>query len=402
MRATPRLALRSLGRSAALATALAAAGAAYASGEPPEDAVLATIPFHPSTPPTGVVIDLAPEGNKPFPLMLDTGSTASVMTPDVARDLGVSVRRIKSSPYRRKTVLGRDLQFHVDTASSDTGSGASFSYGVLGGDFVDDYVLEIDYPGRRVRFIDPEKFEVPESVSAPDERVLRFELLSTRIQVDLEIDGKPAKALLDTGMPPVLISGKIAKKLGIDWGRLPEFDGLAGVLGPIDTHVYETKSLAFAGFDFPGQPILIAPKGGYNQGGPNDSALGYDVLGQFILRIDYGRRRIWLRRDGTRFATLFGRTYAPGWATAEDEAPAPGTSHQPSSPTREEIERADRQRRAEWERQKATRVYAETTSGFVRVDGYRLRNGPKEGERWYSYEEMMELKAEREQAQDGQ
>jgi hypothetical protein len=47
-------------------------------------------------------------------LLLDTGASFSVFTPLAARAAGVSVRRDKSSPYRRATRLGRDLQFYVD------------------------------------------------------------------------------------------------------------------------------------------------------------------------------------------------------------------------------------------------------------------------------------------------
>ena len=60
--------------------------------EPPPGAVLAELPFldHPEK--NRIVVDLAPEGHRPFPLMLDTGATHSVITPVMARSLGVSVR----------------------------------------------------------------------------------------------------------------------------------------------------------------------------------------------------------------------------------------------------------------------------------------------------------------------
>lgn len=61
--------------------------------------------------------------------MLDTGATFSVFTPLFVRSLGVTVRRTKSTPYRRATKLGRDLQFFVDTESSDTGSRTNWEYG---------------------------------------------------------------------------------------------------------------------------------------------------------------------------------------------------------------------------------------------------------------------------------
>ena len=41
----------------------------------------------------------------------------------------------------------------------------------------------------------------------------------------------------------------------------------------------------------------VAPQGFYNQGFPGDSLIGYDLLAQFLVRIDYPRRRLWLRRE---------------------------------------------------------------------------------------------------------
>ena len=78
-----------------------------------------TVPFEPG-PLTRVMVNLAPPGKRPLVLMLDTGAAGSVVTPRMARELGVTVRPAKTTPYRRGTLLGRDLQFYIDTESSDT------------------------------------------------------------------------------------------------------------------------------------------------------------------------------------------------------------------------------------------------------------------------------------------
>ena len=46
----------------------------------------------------------------------------------------------------------------------------------------------------------------------------------------------------------------------------------------------------------PGVPIAILPKGWFNMGAGNDSVVGYDVLSLFVIRIDYPRKRLWLKR----------------------------------------------------------------------------------------------------------
>ncbi len=284
--------------------------AAAPAPEPPAEAVLADLPFQSGDEPNRVLVDLAPEGGKPFVMLLDTGASASVVTPLMARSLGVTVRRTKGTPYRRATRLGRDLQFWVDTESSDTGSKTGWEYGLLGGEFMDDYVVELDFPGRKVRFLDPKAYQVPEAVEAPDEAVLRFKLADTRILVPIEVGGKSVDVLLDTGAGDnAILSGGAARKLGIDADRLPVFGTAGTVMGPMQVKLYESASFKFGGFDFDPLPLLIAPRGWYNMG-PNDSVIGYDVLRHFVVRIDYPRRRLWLRRSGDRRITFLGADYA--------------------------------------------------------------------------------------------
>jgi predicted aspartyl protease len=279
--------------------------------EPPAEAVIGDLPFQNGDEPNRILLDLAPEGGTPFVMMLDTGASQSILTPLMARKLGVTVRRQKSSPYRRATRLGRDLQFWIDTQSSDTGSKTGWEYGLLGGDFLDHFVVEIDFPRRRVRFLDPKKYQVPEGVDAPDERVLPVKIVGSRVAVPIELGGATLQLALDTGAPDTMIlSGPAARKAGIDVDSLPDFGTAGSVLGPVEQRIYEATDLRLAGFSFAPIPVIVAPKGWYNQGLGNDSLLGYDVLAQFVVRIDYPRRRLWLRR-ATERVTLFGAEYLP-------------------------------------------------------------------------------------------
>jgi predicted aspartyl protease len=281
-----------------------------ASPEPAAEAVLAELPFEPWHEANRVVLNLAPAGNKPFRLMLDTGANSSVITPRMARSLGVSVRRLKSSPYRKATLLGRDLQFYVNTRRGDTGSNVSFEYGLLGCDFLDDYIVEIDFPQRRVRFLDPKRYSLPERVSAEDERVLPLRRIDTRIGAEIEMNGRRGLVLLDTGAPGTLmLSGKLAKKLAVDVDSLEDGGRAYGTVGPVSVRRYATDSFRLAGFEFAEMPILVAPRGWYNIAGPTDSLLGYDVFSQFVVRIDFENRSMWLKRTGSQRITIYGADY---------------------------------------------------------------------------------------------
>jgi predicted aspartyl protease len=285
--------------------------AVASTAEPSPESVIAEFPFQDSDESNRIMVDLALEGRKSFILMLDTGATNSVLTPLAARAAGVTVRRTKSNAYRKKTSLGVDLQFYVDTSSSDTGSSTGWEYGLLGGSFLKNYVVELDFDERLVRLLDPAVYQVPEAVDGPDETVLPVGVVSSRLVVPIQMNGKSLNVLLDTGAPSGLIlSGKAATSLGVDVAALST-SGTAGTsVGSMELKFYETDSFEFAGFAFDEMPVEVAPRGWYNQTGNTDSVIGYDVLRHFKIRIDYANRRIWLRRVSTEI-TSNGDPYAP-------------------------------------------------------------------------------------------
>lgn len=288
-----------------LALAASAAAAEEPAGAPPEalsdvpvEAVLAELPFLESEERNRIYVDLAPEGSRrPLRMLLDTGANVSVMTPRVARAMGVRVRRVKRDPYRRATRLGRDLLFWVDTRSSDTGSRTGWEYGLLGGDFLARYVLELDFARRRVRFLDRDVYRVPESVDAEGEAVLPMKVVSHRPAIAFEVNGQPLEMLLDTGAPMALmLSGELARAAGVESAPVEGF-AMAGVMGDVESEVGRAGRVTIGPFAFEDVPVAVAPRGWFNLGYPGDSMLGYDLLAQFLVRLDYTGRRLWLRRN---------------------------------------------------------------------------------------------------------
>ena len=267
-----------------------------ATGEVPPDAVLADLPFLPWHQMNRVVLNLAPEGEKPFRLMLDTGATAPFLTPGYAKELGVSIRAARDRPYERGTVLGRPLQFWIQTRTSSTLSPSGWEYGLLGGQFLAEYVIEVDFPRRRVRFIDPDRFPVAKQVEAPGEAVLPLNLIANRPHVQVALDGKTLEVLLDTGAPwTMLLSGESAERVGFR----PEViarASIGGVVGRTEAQLVEAHSLSLGPFSFSPAPIEVAPNGFFNQASSSDSLIGYEVLRHFVVRLDYPHRRLWLRR----------------------------------------------------------------------------------------------------------
>jgi predicted aspartyl protease len=296
------------------ASSVHAKGEVVSAPEPSAKAILADIPFEQSEESHRIFVNLAKEGSRPLVMLLDTGAQYSVMTPGTARSLGVSVRATKSSPYRRGTRLGRDLQFWVDTSASDTGA-RGFEYGLLGGNFLEQYVVELDFPRERVRFLDPKRYRLPKSVSAENEAIVRIQLAASRPMVTVQRGKKKISALLDTGAPPaLLLSGSAAEKLAIDPSQLSTGATIYTVLGPTDALSTTSDDIEIAGIESTRMPVWVAPKGLYNQAGNTDSIVGFDWMKQFTVRIDYRRSKMWLRREP-------GAPEWRGWGDGEKAAP---------------------------------------------------------------------------------
>lgn len=270
-----------------------------------EQGVLAELPFLDEIPLRGalgsghIAIDIAPEGKRPLPMLLDTGADWPVMTPRYARKLGVSVRRIKRDPYRKKTILGQDLRFYVDTSSSETGA-RSFEIGVLGGEFLADYVVEVDYRKRIVRFLDPKLRPVSEATADPGEFVLPMRLTDRRPALEIHLGTGSAWFLMDTGAPTDLgISEEKARTLGFTvepgartvqgrnwWGTdrwvsidLPQVQSgeLRVESVQLEVAIHEGSSWRVTHF-----------------AGPDEALLGNAFMSRFRVRFDYPHRKVGL------------------------------------------------------------------------------------------------------------
>jgi hypothetical protein len=266
--------------------------ASAAAGDPPPDAVLAELPFLPAAP-NQVKVDLGTEGGRPLPLLLQTEQLQSFATAGGAREIGLTVRRNKQSPYRRETRLGRDLELYVDTRRSDTASAAGGDYALVAAPFLSRYVLEIDFPGRRVRFLDPDRYRVPER--DPSAAVLALRGGNQPI-VEIEVGATRLPAVLATGAPGTLIlpGGWLAPatRVRLDPRTTATLE-LPASGGPMEAAVAEQVRLG--PFEESEVPMLVAKEGIWSQGPRSPALLGVDFLKRFVLRIDYARGRVWLR-----------------------------------------------------------------------------------------------------------
>ncbi len=273
-----------------------------ACAKPPPDGVYADLPFLDSTEgvdvnPEHIVLDMAAEGHRALPLMIDTGASFSVLTPGFAKQVGVSVRRTKNSPYRRKSALGRDVQFYVDTSSSDTGARSGWEIGVLGGNVLEKYTVEFDYVARRVRFLDPRKHPVPKEPAHAGEIVVPVQIVGRRPYVVLNLGNGKASFLVDTGAPFDLeLSEKTAVRLGISHEEGDIVEG-SNAIGADRALVTEVDSVRIGDREVgPSElKVTLADGSGWrhtNNAGRDEAVLAASFLNRFHVRIDYVHSRM--------------------------------------------------------------------------------------------------------------
>ncbi len=289
---TRRAALR-VYRSGILALLLTTIAAPARADEPGPDAVRAELPFLDALP-NQIKIDLGAPGGRGLPLLLDTGSLQSFATAGAARDLGVSLRRNKQTPYLRETRLGVALDLYVDTRRSDTGTARGGDYALIGAPFLARFVVEIDFPRRRVRFLDPDVYEVP--VSDARASVVPLRPNSTLPIVELMVGGTRVPTVIATGVPGTLIlpGGWAAPEhsaVTIDVEATAQLDLPPG---GESMQAAVAKQIRLGDFEESDVPMLVAPQGLWDQGKKSDAYLGVDFLKRFVLRLDWTRGRLWI------------------------------------------------------------------------------------------------------------
>jgi hypothetical protein len=282
----------------AIAIALASvaiASAAFGDVVPPE-AVRAELPFL-DAPDGSVRIDLAKPGAHALPLQIDIGSAESFATPVAARDLGISIRRDKQTPYRRSTRLDRDVELIVDTRRGDTSAAAGGEWAILGGRFLAAFVVEIDLPGRKVRFLDPDRYTVPDHSDAPDEQVLPVRLDGGCPVVEIEVGAAHVPAMLSTAAPGTLL---LPGGWAADAGVATDPDATKSVQQPMPgagkLQAATAPSIRIGRFEEKDVPILVAELGAQGAGPKSQAIVGLDLLDHYVLRIDYPRHRLWMSR----------------------------------------------------------------------------------------------------------
>jgi len=273
----------------------------------PAGAALADLPMLVVTGSPRIHFDLAAIGDPPLLVVLDTGFGTAVGGGAAIRAFGGERVPGDQPSYRRNTLLGKPLTVRPTNETNEQAQ--NYPFVRLGGAFLRDFVLELDFEAGRVRFLDPQKVELPKTAKNPNEAVFDLAVFNSRPFVEIDINERPVRLALDTSAPvPVWLSKKGLLQSAVSTKTLPL------LRRPTERHsalrVFETDTVRLGSVDLGVFPVIVSRDPLLDAFGGNGHAIGIDLLSQFRVRLDIARRRLWLERQSFDPMTFAGLPYS--------------------------------------------------------------------------------------------
>jgi predicted aspartyl protease len=269
--------------------------------------VLATIPFEVVQHHLAVHAEF---NHHPSTLVFDTGAQTSVLTDEAVQRLGLTTERalvgtiggiggqravsiVSSDSFTIKNLNGNGFSFFAANVFGDRPS--QFD-GILSTDFLSRYDLDLDVPARRIGFYRPSgDCSHPTVALAGD--VYAVPLLSgdesdQRPRIEVSIEGKSFRALIDTGAPVSVLFRPAAARLGLTIAALKsDRVGKIGGVGPRPVVAYRhvLQTVTIGDLAVTNMPIAIA-----DEAEPDDEAmlLGLDFISRVHLWISISSARV--------------------------------------------------------------------------------------------------------------
>lgn len=257
-----------------------------------------------------VLIAVGMNGAGPYIFMIDTGQYVSMVRPDLAKQLGLTV----TGSERTSGIAGRVRPFNIYRARDFVIGGGirqrdvvlqdSFEfgyaqdiYGALSAGILTASDTDLDFDAGELRLYPDGRGERP-GYTAVDATIPRDEQPdrgSRKIIATVLLDGRPLRLVLDTGAPDVLMLNQgVARRLGY-WNEARPYavyrpNGIGGH-GSVGRIVRAGK-LALGGATAERPLIKLL---GDTIGGEVDGILGLSFIRRFNLSIDSRARRLWVK-----------------------------------------------------------------------------------------------------------
>jgi Aspartyl protease/PDZ domain len=321
--------MRHAALAAIVALVLGASGPASPAITAQRAAAAVTVPFELAT--RHVIVKVSVNRSRPLAFVLDTGANLAIIRTDTAKELGLSLHgtvssggagagrqagsRVKGASWSLPGLDGfaQPITLALPLPLLPSGMGRDID-GIIGGEFIKQFVLELDYAARAITLHDRASFvyrgrgeTLPLDFNSNGHPVLAAAITP--------LGGKPIehKFLLDIGSglalalhsPFVLEQNLLAPE-----SKTIRATGLAGAGGRSFGRLGRVAALQIGRFTI-NNPIALfsQDKAGAFADGSLAGNIGAQIASRFRLFLDYGRRRIILEPSPT-FADPFDRAFS--------------------------------------------------------------------------------------------
>jgi predicted aspartyl protease len=218
--------MRKVGILSALGLALALTGSPSASAQDCKLKLVNTIPIKMMARGSRPIVTLTLNGvEKPF--LLDTGGAATQVSPATVQELKLPTRAWNgkmmdlygnvSNHFARvdTLILGQASDRNTDLPIlTSTFSGNGLFAGLLAADYMASYDVELDFGGGKMNFFSKDHCEGKVVYwNAPGVAVVPMLFRDHHINIPVMLNGKPFKAMVDTGAPGVTLLAPEAKRV---------------------------------------------------------------------------------------------------------------------------------------------------------------------------------------------
>jgi predicted aspartyl protease len=245
-------------------------------------------------------VEVTINGKGPFLFAIDTGAqgTLRVDTSLVERlglkkngeiragdDSGQNLRVLDTIGVDSVKIGGLEFKdLTAITRNYNTSPAATHIDGILGFGLFTDYLLTLDYPGKRIRI---EKGDLP-AVNGKD--ILPFDNTREIPIVELQVGEQKVRAHIDSGN---MLGGFILPAAVVEKAKLASEPVVVGRARTVsnDIEIKQAKlkdTISLGGFEFP-DPIVIFPS-------LSDANIGSGILREFAMTFDQKNKRVKLRR----------------------------------------------------------------------------------------------------------
>ncbi|HLO19310.1 MAG TPA: aspartyl protease family protein, partial [Sphingomicrobium sp.] len=259
-----------------------------------------------------IILDVKVNGKGPFPFLLDTGGHL-VLTPSTLKALSLTSKGESASGGGGEalTTNGYARVERIDaggaTLSNQTAVTLDFSPvdvegiqlgGMIGLEFMERFIVRIDYGRRRITIMDPKKFETAQKRASGI--AIPFSFYEHMPQIAGSLDGRAARFNIDTGSrSDVTMTSPYVEAEGL---RAAYPHGVLvtegwGVGGPTRSNLVRAGSMKLGPVNVE-RPIvgLSTAKRGAMSDSNYDGNVGSGALKRFVVTFDYGGATLYLKQ----------------------------------------------------------------------------------------------------------